>query len=155
MELPTNREKVFSALIEALRSDRARSNVLRISELGLVEMTRKRVRESMEQQLTETCPYCEGRGHIKSFRTVCHEVLREIRRQAGALPAGGIVVSVHPEVADLMMSAAESDYIQLLEERYGKHITVDARPDFHIEQFEINVNFAPEADSEEPAEEVR
>lgn len=139
MEKESNREKVWRALVEALKGDRAKCNVLKISDLGLVEMTRKRVRESLEQQLTETCPYCEGKGHIKSPYTICHEVLREIRRQAGNLPGEKVMVCVHPEVADLLAST-ENDHIALLEKRYSKDIVVKTRPNFHVEQFEIHVN---------------
>jgi len=140
MEEEANRDKVWRALHEALKSDRAKSNVLKISELGLVEMTRKRVRESLEQQLTQACPYCEGKGHIKSLVTICHDVLREIRRQAGRLPGGRIIVCVHPEAADLLASS-EAEYIVELEHRFGKDIVVKARPGFHVEQFEIDVDF--------------
>jgi ribonuclease G len=139
MERESNREKVWRALQEALKSDRAKCNVLEISELGLVEMTRKRVRESLGQQLTEPCPYCEGKGHVKSPITVCYEVLREIRRYLGiTLPGHSIVVGVHPEVADLM-AASEEDHVVLLEKRLHKSIVVKAEPNFHVEQFEIHV----------------
>jgi ribonuclease G len=138
MERESNRDKVWRALQEALKGDRAKCNVLKISDLGLVEMTRKRVRESLGQQLTETCPYCEGKGHIKSPLTVAYEVLREIRRQAGGLPGERIRVCVHPEVADLLANA-EQDHIAVLERRSGKSIVVEAEPNFHVEQFEIHV----------------
>jgi ribonuclease G len=138
MERESNRDKVWRALQEALKSDRAKCNVLKISDLGLVEMTRKRVRESLGQQFTETCPYCEGKGYIKAPLTVCYEVLREIRRQAPSLPGDGITVCVHPEVADLL-AASEQDHVALLERRCGKAIEVKAEPGFHVEQFEIHV----------------
>jgi ribonuclease G len=137
MERESNRDKVWRALQDALRADRAKSNVLKISDLGLVEMTRKRVRESLGKQLTETCPYCEGKGHVKSALTVCYEVLREIRRQASSLPGERIVVAVHPEVADLL--ASEQEHVALLERRAAKSIVVRAEPNFHVEQFEIHV----------------
>ena len=75
MESPEHRERVCAALVNALRSDRAKTNVLKISELGLVEMTRKRVRESLGRTLTEPCFYCEGRGVLKSKTTICYEIL--------------------------------------------------------------------------------
>ncbi len=137
MEREANREKVWRALQDALRSDRAKCNVLKISDLGLVEMTRKRTRESLGQQLTETCPYCEGKGHVKSTLTVTYEVLREIRRQGASLPGDRIVVGVHPEVADLL--AAEQEHVALLERRVGKSVVVKAQASFHVEQFEIHV----------------
>jgi ribonuclease G len=138
MEREANRDKVWRALQEALKHDRAKCNVLKISELGLVEMTRKRVRESLGRQLTEACPYCEAKGYLKSTITVCYEVLREIRRQAGGLPGDRILVGVHPEVADLL-AASEQEHVALLEKRFGKAIIVQAQPNFHIEQFEIHV----------------
>ena len=71
-----NRDKVFLALQEALKGDRAQTNVLKISELGLVQMTRKRVRESLARSLLEPCFYCEGRGHLKAKQTICYDILR-------------------------------------------------------------------------------
>ncbi len=138
MERESNREKVWHTLHDALKTDRAKCNVLKISDLGLVEMTRKRVRESLGQQLTEPCPFCEGKGFIKSTLTVCYEVLREMRRQAPGLPGDVVVVCVNPEVADLL-AASEQDHVTLLEKRFGKTIVVKAEPNFHIEQFEIHV----------------
>lgn len=138
MEKEANREKVWRALQEALKTDRAKCNVLKISDLGLVEMTRKRVRESLEHQLTDMCPYCEGKGHVKSTITICYEVLREVRRQAPHLPGESLVLCVHPEVADTL-AASEQDYVTQLEKRFSKSIVVKANPNFHIEQFEIHV----------------
>jgi len=138
MERESNRDKVWRTLQEALQADRAKSNVLKISDLGLVEMTRKRVRESLVKQLTEPCPYCEGRGYVKSNVTVCYDVLGEIRRQAENLPGETIEVCVHPVVADLL-AATEHEHVSVLEQRFGKSIVVTARPDFHCEQFEIHV----------------
>ena len=138
MERETNRNKVWRTLQDALRADRAKSNVLKISDLGLVEMTRKRVRESLVKQLTEACPYCEGKGYVKSTLTVCYDVLGEIRRQAENLPGERIEVQVNPAVADLL-AASEHEHVVLLERRFGKTIVVKGEPDFHCEQFEIHV----------------
>ncbi len=85
MEKPQNRDKVFKALQEALGRDKAKTNVLRISELGLVEMTRKRVRESIGRMLHEDCSYCDGKGFVKTATTVAYEIFREIRREAPRL----------------------------------------------------------------------
>ena len=138
MERESNRSKVERSLTDALKADRAKSNVLNISDLGLVEMTRKRVRESLVHQLTEACPYCEGKGFIKSTLTVCYDVLREIRRQADTLPGDRVEILVHPAVADLL-AASEHDHVSLLESRFHKDIVVTARADFHCEQYEIHV----------------
>lgn len=82
MERLEDRERVYNALVEELKSDKAKTNVLRISELGLVQMTRKRTSESLERQLMEPCPFCDGRGHAKTPVTEAHDLLREIRRHA-------------------------------------------------------------------------
>ncbi|HSR37089.1 MAG TPA: Rne/Rng family ribonuclease, partial [Desulfurivibrionaceae bacterium] len=102
MEKEVNREKVFTALEEALKSDKSKTNILKISELGLVEMTRKRVRESIGRMMCEPCPYCEGRGYVKSKTTVCHEIFRELRREMLDIRGTKVMLTVHPQVADLL-----------------------------------------------------
>ena len=99
MDKPQNRDKVFKSLQEALGRDKAKTNVLKISELGLVEMTRKRVRESITRMTTEPCSYCDGKGHIRSRVTVAYEIFREIRRDAPSFQEPVLVVNCHPEVA--------------------------------------------------------
>ncbi len=98
MDKPQNRDKVFKALQDALGRDKAKTNVLKISELGLVEMTRKRVRESVTRMMNEPCSYCDGKGHVKSRITVAYEIFREIRREAAHFPEPVLVVNCHPEV---------------------------------------------------------
>ena len=80
MEREDNRRKVYAALQEALANDKAKTTISHISPIGLIEMTRKRIRESLGRTLCDTCPYCEGRGYVKSSRTICYEVFRELRR---------------------------------------------------------------------------
>src|SRR5438128_10353675 len=116
MDKKSNREKVWNAFNEALKSDRARSNVSKISELGLVEMTRKRTRESLARKLTEPCFYCEGKGYLKSKTTICYEILRELRRGGDAVKEEAIVVQCHPEIADLLMTA-DHEYVEDIEKR--------------------------------------
>ena len=139
MEKEVNRDKVFTALEEALKGDKSKSNILKISELGLVEMTRKRVRESIGRMMCEPCPYCEGRGYIKSKITVCHEIFRELRREMLDIKGTKATVSVHPQVADLLYDE-ERRGLEELEKRFKKRITVRAKPGFHQEQFEIMIN---------------
>lgn len=136
MEKEGGRERVFQTLKEALKKDRARTNILRISELGLVEMTRKRTRENLSRMLCEPCPYCEGRGIIKSKTTLCFELFREIRREAMNVPSNLIIVSLHPEVADFLYDE-ERYAIEELENRLKKKITIKVRSDFHQEEYEI------------------
>ncbi|MEW5851522.1 MAG: Rne/Rng family ribonuclease [Myxococcota bacterium] len=136
MDKPQNREKVHQALDEELKKDRARTNVVRISELGLVEMTRQRVRESLGRMLTEPCFYCEGRGAIKNKLTVAYDIFRQVRRQAPTIREKVLVVHCHPEVADLIYDT-EQDHLEELEHATGKKLVMRARGSFHQEQFEI------------------
>ncbi|MEK7851799.1 MAG: ribonuclease E/G, partial [Deltaproteobacteria bacterium] len=136
MDKAANREKVYNLLQEALKKDKARTNILKISEFGLVEMTRKRVRESLSQALCETCPYCDGRGRIKSKNTVCYGIFRAVRREHTGLPGDRILIAVNPEIADLLYDE-ESRGVEELEKSLGKKIIVKARNTFHQEQYEI------------------
>jgi ribonuclease G len=138
MEKEAHREKVHSALEEVLKYDKARTNILKISELGLVEMTRKRVRESIGRLLCEPCHYCEGKGYIKSRMTMAYEMFRELQRSISTLPGEKITLLVHPDVAALLCDE-ERGGIEELEERFIKKIQITARPGFHQEQFEILV----------------
>ena len=139
MEKEVNREKVYGALEEALKADKSKTNILKISELGLVEMTRKRVRESMGRMMCEPCPYCEGRGYVKSKITVCHEIFRELRREMLDIRGAKVTLTVHPQVADLLYDE-ERRGLEELERRFKKRITVRAKPGFHQEQFEIAIS---------------
>lgn len=137
MEKQQNRDKVFKSLHEALGRDKAKTNVLRISELGLVEMTRKRVRESIGRVLHENCGYCAGQGYVKTATTVAYEIFRELRRSAGAYKDPTMVVQVQPEVANVLMGE-ERDELRHLMDRFNKTIQVKARSDFHREQYDIH-----------------
>ncbi|MCP3175961.1 MAG: ribonuclease E/G [Desulfuromonadales bacterium] len=138
MEKELHREKVHSALEEALKNDKSKTNILKISELGLVEMTRKRVRESIGRTLCEPCPYCEGKGYVKSRTTLAYEVFREIRREIRDLPGYRLTLQVHPDIAALLYDE-ERHGIEELERQFEKQISITARPNFHIEQFDILV----------------
>lgn len=136
MESEDHREKVLAALKHALQGDRARCNVVKMSELGLVEMTRQRTRESLGRQLQETCWYCEGRGALKSKRTITYDILRSLMRQAPRLLEEVIVVQAHPEVVDLMLGE-EKDTLDAVEAMCGRSLVVRPRGSFHQEQFDI------------------
>ncbi|MBI4495829.1 MAG: Rne/Rng family ribonuclease [Deltaproteobacteria bacterium] len=136
MEKESSREKVFQALTEALKKDKSKTNILKISELGLVEMTRKRTRESLGRILNERCFYCEGRGFLKSRSTICQEILREIQRDIRDLRGESILVEVHPNVANLLYDEARGE-VEKLEKRFGKRIVVSGKSDYHLEQYEI------------------
>jgi ribonuclease G len=137
MEKEANRKKVYDALKEALKRDKARTNILKISELGLVEMTRQRTRESLENQLLRPCPHCEGRGKIKSPATVAYEVLRAIRRQQTNGEADhNIVVRMHPDIANFLYDE-KNNSLENLERDINRRIIIKASHDFHQEQYEI------------------
>ncbi|HEY8923169.1 MAG TPA: Rne/Rng family ribonuclease [Polyangia bacterium] len=137
MDRPQNREKVTRTFNEHLRRDRAKATVTRISELGLIEMTRKRTRESLLHNLTEPCTYCEGKGYTKSRNTVAYELLREIRRQGDLIESDTIIVEAHPTIADVL-ATTDHAFIEDLEKRLQKRIVVKGRGSFHMEDFEIH-----------------
>ena len=136
METSENREKVYRALQEALRQDKAKTNILKISELGLVEMTRKRTRENLVQQLCEPCGHCEGRGYVLSRESVAYKVLRDVRNDLPRFGGRRIAVSVHPRVAELLLGA-EREALAELEAHLGRGIEVRAVPGLHPEHFEV------------------
>ena len=137
MESRDNREKVYRSLQEAVRSDKAKTNVLKISELGLVEMTRKRTRENLVQALCEPCPSCEGRGYVLSSESIAFKVLREIRKDMPAFSGREIAVTVAPLFAHQLLGA-EGGALEELSEELGRTIEVRARPGLHQEQFELS-----------------
>ena len=136
MESAENREKVYRSLQDAIRGDKAKTNILKISELGLVEMTRKRTRENLVQMLCEPCPYCEGKGYVLSDESVAHKVLRTIKKDLPRFCGRHVAVAVSRRVAELLLGP-EKGTLQALEARVGREIEVRARADLHQEQFEI------------------
>jgi ribonuclease G len=138
MEEPQNRAKVYDAFVAELLRDRAKSHVLPMSGLGLVEMTRKRVRPSLVKTLTEPCPYCEGRGRIRSKKTICRDILREIDRQARRHAHGPIVVAAMPEIA-AVLTEDDRERLLELESILGRSIIVEARSELHQEVFQVSV----------------
>ncbi len=139
MEKKTNRERVFISLKEALSKDKAKANILRMSDLGLIEMTRKRTRANLNTLLTEPCFYCEGRGMLKSKRTICYEIFRDIERECAENGSvNDIFVNVPPEI-DNVLREEEQESIMDLEKRINKRITIMPKNHFHLEQYEIEV----------------
>ena len=137
MDREQNRDKVFRAVDEALKRDRARTNVLRISDLGLVEMTRKRVQEGLDRYLTATCATCSGTGVVRSLPTLAYEILREVRREAGRSAGESTVyVNTTPGVADLLYGEQFPD-VEQVEAQIGRRIVVRALGHYHPEQYEV------------------
>jgi ribonuclease G len=136
METADHRDKVYRALREALRDDKARTNILKISELGLVEMTRKRTRENLVQTLCEPCAYCEGKGYTLSSKSVALRVVREIRCDLPRFCGRRVALTVAPSVAEELLRE-DSPLLAQLGEELGREIEVRARPGLHQEQFEV------------------
>lgn len=139
MERLDNRDRVFLALKEALNKDRAKTHILRMSELGLIEMTRKRTRENLYRLLSESCYYCEGRGVLKSKRTICYEIFRDLEREPPPISEknGNIFVRVNPDI-DNVLKEEEQQSIMELEKRINRRIIILAQKNLHIEQYEIS-----------------
>jgi ribonuclease G len=124
MENPVDRERVFNSLVEELKADKAKTNVLKISELGLVQMTRKRTSESLEQLLLDDCPLCDGRGKVKSVVTEAHDLLREIVRVHNQTGRTLLQVRVREDIRDWILEE-ERDWFQEIVDRWG--LTVNFR----------------------------
>ncbi len=150
MDKEGNRKKVWDAFQKALTRDRARCNVTKISELGLVEMTRKRTRESLVQLLTEPCPTCEGSGVVKSVTTVAYEILREVRRSGMLVDNEKIDIECAPRVAEVLQKQ-ERDYLDHLEKRFHKMITISAQKGWKPDQFRVAGKMSSEIAAEEAA----
>lgn len=137
MEERVNQREVFDALNDALKKDKARSKLLPISDLGLIEMTRKRTRESLMQLLCAPCPTCDARGHVKATATIAYEVLRRIQREAALNPTlAQITVHVHPVVAQFLQQR-EDRTLQSMEAKLSKKIIVKPTPDLDESRYEV------------------
>ncbi len=137
MEREGDRKKVSDALAQALKRDKARTSALKISELGLVQMTRKRTRESLEKLLTDTCPRCEGRRVVKSVPTIAAEVLRGIQREAvRRAPDQMLVVKLNPEVARYLYDHGTKD-LEMLERRLATKIVLHSNDALEGGAFEL------------------
>ncbi len=136
MEDKKNRQKVFQTLEQELRRDRAPSKAIQVSDFGLIIITRKRVKQSLERLMTDTCPYCSGTGTIKSSATVCQEILNEMRKVGHDLDGHGVLLRVNPEIADAL-NGDERGVLREVEQVTGRRVTV--RPDayLHHEQFDV------------------
>ena len=136
MEEKKNRQKVFQEVEKELRKDRSPSKAVQVSDFGLVIVTRKRVKQSLERQLTEPCPYCSGSGSIKSSSTICSEILMELRKIGPELDGRGVILRVNPDIARALKEE-ESAVFRDLEQTLGRPVTI--KPDMHLhhEQFDV------------------
>lgn len=135
MEKLENRDKVFNAFVDVMKRDKAKSTIYNISELGIVQMTRKRVRESLGRVLCEQCPYCEGKGFIKSSRTIAYEIFRKLKKMN--LPSGSVVmIKANPSVAELLTDD-ERQGIEDIEHTYAIKLIIKDDYKLHQENYEI------------------
>ncbi len=136
MEEADHRTQVLFALERALQNDHARNQITEVSRLGLVEMTRKRTRESLEHVLCQPCPTCHGRGSVKTPETVCYEIFRDILRQARQFEFQELLVLAHAEVLDLLVDE-EAAGLAELEELTGKPIRLQAESGYSHDQYDV------------------
>jgi ribonuclease G len=136
MDERKNRQKVMQALEEAMRADRAPYKILQFNDFGLVAITRKRVKQSLERTLCAPCPYCEGAGYVKSVQTMMGEILQEAQKVAPVLERGDVTLRVNPEVAKILKSN-KNDYLQELEQILGRTVLVKSDALMHQEKFDL------------------
>jgi Rne/Rng family ribonuclease len=137
MDERRNRQKVMQALEEALRADRAPSKVLQFNDFGLVAITRKRVKQSLERTIGSPCPYCQSTGYVKSVTTVCNDIYVEMRKMAAHLDHTDVMLRVNPEVAKAL-KANSARLLTEMEELTKKTVIIKSDPALHQEQFDIN-----------------
>jgi ribonuclease G len=136
MEEKKNRQKVAQAVEQELRRDRAPSKSVQVSDFGLIIITRKRVKSSLERLLTEPCPYCSGTGTIRTTATICYDILSEVRKVSADLDGYSLVLRVNPEVARALREESRGVFREL-ESTVGRQVTVRADEQLHHEQFDL------------------
>jgi len=136
MEKKSNQEKVFNTLLEALQKDRSKTHILPISEMGLIQMTRKRIRQSLNDTLCEPCIYCEGEGRLISRRSICQNIYRHVQRDARDMVGVRFTLHVHPEIAELL-HGEENHILVSLESAIGKQIVIYPNPRYDLEGYDI------------------
>jgi len=136
MDERKNRQKVMQTLEEAMRADRAPNKILQFNDFGLVAITRKRVKQSLERTLCTPCPYCEGAGYVKSPQTIVGEILQEANKIAKVVEGKDVLLRVNPEVGKLLKSN-QNTYLQELEEILGRTVIVKSDNQLHQEKFDL------------------
>ena len=136
MDERSNRQKVMQALEDAMRSDRAPYKILQFNDFGLVAITRKRVKQSLERALCMPCPHCDGAGYVKSVATIVSEIIQEARKLAPALEGEDVMLRVHPDVAKFLKSN-QNKCLEELEEILRRPVMVKGDPLLHHEKFDL------------------
>jgi ribonuclease G len=136
MERQSNQERVFNALKEAFKKDRSKTHVLPMSEMGLIQMTRKRIRKPLTRILCEPCDTCDGEGYVVAKKTICYNIFRGFLREAQDMQGEKLTLRVNPEIAELLHEE-EKHLIVSLEKKVGKRIVIYPNPKLHMEEFDI------------------
>ncbi|HYL73234.1 MAG TPA: Rne/Rng family ribonuclease [Bryobacteraceae bacterium] len=136
MDERKNRQKVMQVLEDAMRADRAPNKILQFNDFGLVAITRKRVKQSLERALCMPCPHCEGAGYVKSVQTIVGEILQEAHKIASAVEGKDVLLRVHPDVAKLLKSN-HNKYLEELEDILRRPVLVRSDPTLHHEKFDL------------------
>ena len=136
MDEPKNRERVSAELESELKRDRAKTKLLKISEFGLIELTRKRTKRSLDRMLSRSCPYCEGSGRVKSAETLSFEIMQQIKKSVDTFEGDSIVIRAHPEVAAYLEGALQT-ILDLEMKNRNLKIAVRSDSSMHYEQFDI------------------
>ena len=136
MDERKNRQKVMQALEEAMRADKAPYKILQFNDFGLVAITRKRVKQSLERTLCSPCPYCEGAGYVKSVQTVIGEILTEAQKIARAIEGKDVMLRANPEVAKVL-KASNNRYLEELEQILGRPVLVSTDATLHQDKFDL------------------
>src|SRR5262245_43998024 len=136
MEDRKNRQKVFQALEQELKRDRAPSKAVQVSEFGLIVVTRKRVKQSLERLLTEPCPYCNGTGIVKSTAKICFDILTHMKQLSADLNGHGVLLRVNPDIGKALREE-ESAILRDIERAVGRKVTIKPDPALHHEQFDV------------------
>ena len=150
MQKKSSQEKVYSALQDALKKDRSKTHILPISDMGLIQMTRKRNKEPLTRIMREPCTYCEGEGYMISRQSICYRIFREVLRDSHDMVGEQMAVRVNPAIADLL-HGEESDLIAALEKLIGRHIVIYPDAAFHLEEVSIVEILGGNTDNETPA----
>jgi len=132
-----SRDKVYLAMQEAMKKDRAVYRISEISELGLLEMTRKRIRNSIAKVMCTPCEYCDGRGYLKSRESISYEILRNIEKEASSFRGDDIKIHVHPEISDILLHGLADDIAEI-EKEGNLRISVNTNPSLHLEDYHIH-----------------
>ena len=136
MAKKSNQEKVFHELKGAFKKDRSKTHILPMSDMGLIQMTRKRNKKPLSRMLCEACIYCEGEGFLISKKSICYNIYREIRQEGQATMGVRLTLKVNPQIAELL-HGEENRLIADLEKITGKQIVIYTNPSYHIEEFEV------------------